>query len=170
MKYTAKQLILSCEHGGNEIPAHLKKFIQIPLEVLKSHRGLDIGALKIAKKLSKELHSPLVLNTLSRLVIEYNRSLHHPQIFSQYSKKIPDLQKKLLIKDYQEYRDRLRKRIESEKRVLHLSIHSFTPVFNDEVRSCDIGLLYDPKQTREKNFCRQLKNILQEKGRSQDRW
>jgi predicted N-formylglutamate amidohydrolase len=37
--------------------------------------------------------------------------------------------------------------------VLHLSVHSFTPELNGEVRNADIGLLYDPQRNTEKAFC-----------------
>lgn len=45
--------------------------------------------------------------------------------------------------------------------VLHLSIHSFTPVFNGVNRNCDVGILYDPTHQKEKEFARLFKkNIL----------
>ena len=34
-------------------------------------------------------------------------------------------------------------------RVIHLGIHSFTPVLNNVVRNADIGILYDPARTWE---------------------
>jgi len=39
------------------------------------------------------------------------------------------------------------------KPVLHLSIHTFTPVLRGKTRHCDIGLLFDPSRPREKSFC-----------------
>ena len=41
-------------------------------------------------------------------------------------------------------------------KVLHLSIHSFTPILDGVERVCDIGLLYDPRRKREHAFCRAL--------------
>ena len=46
-----KKILITCEHGGNQIPAWLAESLNIPEEVLNSHRGLDLGALSIAKLL-----------------------------------------------------------------------------------------------------------------------
>src|SRR5690606_10753315 len=39
------------------------------------------------------------------------------------------------------------------KPVLHLSIHTFTPVLDGKERSVDVGLLFDPDRTAETEFC-----------------
>lgn len=45
--------------------------------------------------------------------------------------------------------------------MLHLSLHSFTPILNGHKRNCDIGLLYDPQRINEKKFCENFKTIIQ---------
>jgi predicted N-formylglutamate amidohydrolase len=37
--------------------------------------------------------------------------------------------------------------------VVHLSVHSFTPELDGEIRDADIGLLYDPCRIWETSFC-----------------
>jgi predicted N-formylglutamate amidohydrolase len=44
--------------------------------------------------------------------------------------------------------------------VAHFSIHTFTPVLNGELRSADIGLLYDPVRFHEKQLCMHLQEHL----------
>lgn len=44
--------------------------------------------------------------------------------------------------------------------VLHLSIHSFTPILTGTARNADIGLLYDPKRPAEKQLCRKWQGSL----------
>lgn len=44
--------------------------------------------------------------------------------------------------------------------VLHLSVHSFTPVLDGKKRVADIGLLYDPRRRGESLFCRHWKRQL----------
>jgi predicted N-formylglutamate amidohydrolase len=44
--------------------------------------------------------------------------------------------------------------------VFHLSIHTFTPSLNGEVRNCEIGILYDPKRKNEALFAKNLKQTL----------
>src|SRR5690606_5417757 len=47
--------------------------------------------------------------------------------------------------------------------VLHLSVHSFTPVLNEKTRRTEIGLLFDPGRQFESEFCRRWKRSIQAK-------
>lgn len=40
-----------------------------------------------------------------------------------------------------------------QKKVLHLSIHTFTPLWNGTMRRVDVGLLFDPARKNESEFC-----------------
>ena len=53
------------------------------------------------------------------------------------------------------------KQIDAGQCVLHLGVHSFTPVLGGEQRTTALGILYDPKRSVEKNFAGQLKRALQ---------
>ena len=68
---------------------------------------------------------------------------------------LPATEKQNLIDTiYLPYRNRVEKAIaEAQKPTLHLSIHTFTPVFNNQTRTVDIGLLFDPGRHSEKEFC-----------------
>ncbi len=50
--------------------------------------------------------------------------------------------------------------IDSGEIILHLSVHSFTPILEGKKRKTAIGLLYDPARIAEKNFCKEIKNEL----------
>jgi predicted N-formylglutamate amidohydrolase len=152
----------SCEHAGNQIPASLKNEVKIPKSVINTHRAIDLGAKNILLKLAKEFNSEPLYNDISRLIIEYNRSMHHPKLFSEYSRGIDQLPKDLLIRDYKIYRQKIIKKVKNCH--YHLSIHSFTPVLNEVTRNCEIGLLYDPRRFKEKRFCEELKKLLNEQG------
>lgn len=149
-------LFLSCEHGGNVIPPKLAPLFRDAQDVLRSHRGLDIGALDLFNYLD-----PLAMvsthATRSRLCIELNRSLHHPQLFSTYTRAITAAQRKELLRYHHAYRapftSRIAERLKLGEEVVHVSVHSFTPIMNKVVRKVDIGLLYDPSIPREKQFC-----------------
>jgi predicted N-formylglutamate amidohydrolase len=104
-------------------------------------------------------------NTISRLLIECNRSLHHPQLFSEFSNRLAKQTKhELIAKYYLPYRtsveSSINEYISSQKQVLHISLHSFTPELNGVIRQNDIGLLYDPKRKQEKEFCLTFKDAL----------
>ena len=42
------RIVLTCEHGGNRIPAAYAAYFQSAGAVLDSHRGFDAGALAVA--------------------------------------------------------------------------------------------------------------------------
>lgn len=160
-------LLLTCEHGGNSHPAWLDPAFKGHEDVLKSHRGYDIGALDLFNALA-----PLAMasmgNVLSRLCIEFNRSEHHPRLFSEFTKNLPAGRKQELLAQYRDYRDAVEKlvkdRIRSGGEVVHVAVHSFTPVLDGKKRTMDAGLLYDPSRAAEKAFCAAWrKAILQER-------
>lgn len=156
-------LVLTCEHGGNNIPEEYKKYFKNKT-VLKTHRGLDLGALDLFKHL-KPISNTSYSNSTSRLLVELNRSLHHKQLFSEFTKDLSKVEKTKIIKNYYlPYRNTVKQDIknylEKDELVLHLSIHSFTPQLNDKIRSCDIGLLFDSTKKNEKHFCKRFKSEL----------
>lgn len=158
-------LILTCEHGGNKIPKVFAERFKKARRVLESHRGWDIGVLKIAKQLQKALNAPLFYSETSRLLVDLNRSEHHRRVFSEYMQGFSkEEREEIFCRYHRPYRDLVTKAIQTQLRrhrsVLHLSLHSFTPALNGEVRSCEIGLLFDPSRKGEREFCDEMKRRL----------
>lgn len=165
MKVSIKQLIFSCEHGGNQIPAAWHHLFAGAEAAVDSHRGWDPGALECAKRLAAKLDRPLISSSTSRLLVDLNRSLHHRALFSAYSRLLPVTARQAIIRHYYlPYRSRLQQEVASLAKqrtfVLHLSIHSFTPVLNQIKRNADIGLLYDPQRGHERAFALRLRDCL----------
>ena len=160
------KFIITCEHGGNKIPSkysHL--FDSKGKAALNTHRGWDPGALIIAKAIKKQLKVPLIYAEISRLLIDLNRSLGNKGSFSEFSDSLNDSDKsKVIAAHYASYRTEVEQAIAKEvsknSKVLHFSMHSFTPVFNGETRNCEIGLLYDPKRNTESEISRYIKAEL----------
>jgi len=146
--------IVTCEHGGNRVPAPYRRLFRGQQTVLDSHRGYDPGALVMAKSLAHALAAPLVASTVSRLVIDLNRSLGHPRVWSSATRGAPrELLAGIVERHYRPYRaevERLvRRSVSHGRRVIHVSSHSFTPVLDGSVRRTDVGLLYDPARRGE---------------------
>jgi predicted N-formylglutamate amidohydrolase len=165
MKPITPHLLLTCEHGGNHIPPPYRALFRGAGEVLKSHRGWDPGAVELADRCAKELTAPLFSATVSRLLIELNRSLHHRSLFSQYTRDLDQAAKAQLIGEYyQPYRtaveEHVAQQVKQGERVLHVSVHSFTPELDGEVRNADVGLLYDPARPWERSFCDDWRKAL----------
>ncbi len=148
-------IVLTCEHGGHRVPAPYRPLFRGADRVLESHRGWDPGALELARGLARRLDAPLFPATVSRLVVELNRSLGHPRFFSEFTRGLDrEASERLIEEHWHPYRRTVEDAIRAaEGRVLHLSVHSFTPVLDGEVRRADVGLLYDPSRPAERDFC-----------------
>jgi predicted N-formylglutamate amidohydrolase len=167
MKKTA--ILLTCEHGGNEIPPEYETFFEGHHEIVRSHRGWDPGALELTLSLAELLDSPVYYSEISRLLVELNRSEHHPALFSSFIKKLPPKDRDS-IKDtyYHPFRNRVVKHISQAVQtgcyVIHLSVHSFSAELNGIERNADIGLLYDPARHNERKLAVMIAESLKESG------
>ncbi len=160
-------LLLSCEHGGNQIPDEFEQLFQSKAaqRALDSHRGHDPGALVVATALKPLLDAPLFASCVSRLLVDLNRSAHHPKVFSEFSAGLGGAQRgELLATYYEPHRAELEQAIaqrsRSRQRTLHLAIHSFTPRLGGETRTAELGLLYDPQRPPERELCAHWKREL----------
>ncbi|MFB9862083.1 N-formylglutamate amidohydrolase [Rufibacter immobilis] len=165
MKDERLKVLVTCEHGGNEIPPEYASAFESAKEVLATHRGYDIGALELFKKLRK-ISDFSLYSTTSRLVVELNRSLHHPHLFSEFMLPLSTTQAEgVLRQHYYPYRkrveDQIKELVEQGHHVTHVSVHSFTPVISGKQRKADIGLLYDPKREREQLFAARWRQKIQ---------
>jgi predicted N-formylglutamate amidohydrolase len=152
------RVVISCEHAGNQVPGAYQHLFSGQESILESHRGWDPGALDIAKFLSDQLNAPLFYQTITRLLIEMNRSLHNASLFSEFSLSLPEAIKNQLVQDYYIlYRNKVEVNIatliQQGRKVIHVSVHTFTPVFNNVRRTADIGLLFDPDRQGELSVC-----------------
>jgi len=157
--------IITCEHGGNRIPAPYRRLFRGQQALLDSHRGYDPGSLAMAKALANTWRAPLVASTTSRLLIDLNRSIGHPQLFSAVTRGAPAQTRAQIVDEhYRPYRaqvERLIKQAVSRgHRVIHISSHSFTAELNGKVRGTDVGLLYHPARRGEAEVCARWKKTL----------
>jgi predicted N-formylglutamate amidohydrolase len=158
-------LLFTCEHGGNRIPGPYRPLFHGHGALLKTHRGFDAGALLLARTLAAAFEAPLVSSTVSRLLIDLNRSLGHPALFSPATGGAPAaLRAAIVARHYLPYRRRVEtlvgQAVADGRRVVHVSVHSFTPELDGKVRSADVGLLYDPRRESEAGFCAAWKQCL----------
>jgi len=162
------KLILTCEHAFNTIPQEYQALFINAQEILESHRGYDPGAFDLFNEL-KDLADFSSYHETGRLLVEVNRSKGHSNLFSEFTKNLSETSKiKLLNEYYFPYRNSVEKQISSligkGETVLHFSVHTFTPNLNEEIRNTDIGLLYDPARSAEKEFCINFKRNLKDQN------
>jgi predicted N-formylglutamate amidohydrolase len=149
--------LVTCEHGGNEVPAAYRALFEGRSAELTSHRGWDAGTLALARTLAERLAAPLVSAETTRLLVDLNRSPRNPRVFSSITRTLPRTERLALLERYhaphwQAARAAVARGITEKRRVMHLAVHSFTPVLDGTTRRADIALLYDPARPRERAF------------------
>lgn len=156
--------VVTCEHGGNRVPRGYRPLFAGADELLASHRGYDVGALGLARSIAAAVGVPLLAHTVSRMVVDLNRSLSHPRAFSPFTRSLDEAARRRLVDSvYAPHRARVERAIAAAARrgpVVHLAVHTFVPVLDGRERNADVGLLYDPARTAERSFCRSLQHRL----------
>lgn len=129
--------------------------------MLRNHRGWDPGALRLARAFG----AALFFSTTTRLLVDLNRSIGNPSVFSEFTRALPRAERfRILARHYLPYRVSATQAIEAAMPVLHLSVHSFTPVLRGRVRGMDVGLLFDPARRSERAFCERWRASLRAAG------
>ena len=159
--------VVSCEHASNRIPPGID--LGLPRRVLETHVAWDIGSPAVAKRLAMALACPLHLGTVSRLVVDLNRSVRHPRLAARHldgnevpgNARLGRAGREERVRAYHvPYRDAVLADLTSAMHdggtALHLSVHSFTPVFGAVRRMADVGLLYDPSRAPERQLAVRL--------------
>jgi len=141
--------VVSCEHAGNLVPAPWRPLFAGAGETLRSHRGWDPGAARIARALASALAIEPILHHPTRLLADANRSADHPQCFSEFTRELDDADRATILTRYHRpYRTRVqravREAVETHGTCVHVSVHTFTPVLDGVERDVDVGLLFDP--------------------------
>ena len=159
-------IILTCEHASNALPAPYRHLFVGQTAVFATHRAYDIGALHIARALSKALAAPLFSGNATRLLVDLNRAASNPNVFSTFSRQLSVETRNELINHYhapfhQSVREAIDELLRNANRVTHISVHSHTPELNGHVRNNALGILYDPARLREVRVAKLLKATVQ---------
>jgi predicted N-formylglutamate amidohydrolase len=161
----AQGILVSCEHATAAVPAEFRFLFKGDVEVLKTHRAFDPGAEETANELCRAMGCrPPFMGSFTRLLIDLNRSLDNPAVYSEFSPPKGDERRVALVEFHQRYRrdvsDVISQMIKRRHQVIHLSVHTFTPCLRGKMRNADIGLLFDPRSAREKEICLSIWNRL----------
>ena len=169
---TETRVIISCEHASNRIPRRFHG-LGLPPDLLASHIAWDPGAREIARTCARRLRCAYHEGVYSRLLVDLNRHASNPAVFPReaFGVRVPGnegltaAQRSERLRLYHEpYRkaviDDIETMLEGPGACLHVSIHTFTPVLAGVSRDADIGVLYDPNRTRERELAATLKNAL----------
>lgn len=164
------QVVITCEHATNILPEDYAWNESDKRYFVNEHWGSDIGAFDMANSLAAELKCVFVHTLYSRLLIDTNRSLVADTLFRRAGDgKTVGLNKDM---DFDEEQSRIGKYYVSYYEALReislkinpsyiLSIHSFTPNYQGELRPMEIGILCSHDSA---DFAADLNKGMIEKG------
>lgn len=158
-------VVVTCEHASRHVPARYRPLFAGKERLLESHRGYDKGAQELARAIARAFGADVAFGRYSRLLVDLNRSEARGALFSGITRALPPEERAVLVdRYYRPFRDGVRRRIAwhlaAGRVVLHLSVHSFAPVLRGERRNADVGLLYDPARTAERELAVELGRAL----------
>ncbi|MCB0361564.1 MAG: N-formylglutamate amidohydrolase, partial [Bdellovibrionales bacterium] len=152
-----RQVLLLCEHASNTLPIWANGYFPPDArKLLNSHRAWDKGVASLGKGLAQEIHCPLILGKHSRLLLDLNRSLDSKALWSEWSREMSEKLKQKAIREFylsyrKEARECLRHHL-SKGPTLVLALHSFTPTWKGKDRPTDLGILFRPETSRERQM------------------
>ena len=127
-------------------------------QLLPTHRGWDPGALLLAREMAERFAAPLYYDETTRLLVDLNRSVGTPDLHSEATRHLSLRERRASLEAYYHpHRGRVDAALAERgrrrgDRVVHVASHSFTPELHGQVRTADIGLLYDPRRPGEVAF------------------
>lgn len=151
----SRPVLLACDHASNRVPKSLHE-LGLSEASLQRHIAIDIGAGDVTRYLSRMLDVTAVLCNYSRLVVDCNRAPNDPTCILALSDGdwVPgnqDLSEEDRLRRIHEIHQPYHQSIDAELERLHrdqrwpalISIHSFTPFFDQVHRPWEIGVLWD---------------------------
>lgn len=148
----AAGMLLIGDHASNQVPPDID--LGIARDLLDTHIALDIGVAELAEGLNRRIGIPVLLGSISRLVIDFNREEDAPHIIPTASdghvlpgNAISHEQRLARIdRFWRPYHAEIARVIAENRPRLLVSLHSFTPQLQtqpDEARPWEIGILYN---------------------------
>lgn len=153
------RFIITCEHASPEIPGPWNHVLAPFCKTCEPHQIWDPGTSEIGSSLARRLDAPVFKGEHTRLLVDLNRAEDHPTLFCPLVRDLPERDRENILQTYyrpfrEETLQMLNTLLAGELPVIHLSIHSFTPIYDGHVRDADFGLLFDPQVPTENELAR----------------
>lgn len=150
----AGPVVVLCEHASDHVPQCID--LGLREQDKRSHAAWDPGARGVAVHLSRALNAPLVAGKVSRLIYDCNRPPEEASAMPERvevidvpgNRHLSDADKaarvKAIYRPFCEAADfAIRQQIERVSDTVLITVHTFTPVYFDQPRLVEIGILND---------------------------
>ncbi len=145
-------VVLTCEHASNVLPEPWD-WPRADAWICDTHWAWDPGAADVTRHLAAALGAPAVLAGFTRLLIDPNRPLGHETLFRTFADGQPvrlnadltEVERRARVQGFHvPYHHAVDEVLGRHPHAMVLSIHSFTPVYEDgPPRPMELGVLFD---------------------------
>jgi predicted N-formylglutamate amidohydrolase len=146
------RIFLTCEHASERLPDGYA-WPAADERLVGTHWAFDPGAAAITSELAERLRAPAVLSRFSRLLVDPNRPDSSDTLFRTEAEGAPvELNRVLdeaertrrLERFHRPYHDAIHRRLGLHAAAgIVFSVHTFTPVYEGQVRQVEVGVLFD---------------------------
>lgn len=158
-------ILITCEHASERMPEGWA-WPDADRRLVGTHWAYDLGAHELTVELAERMGAGAVLARFSRLIVDANRPEDSPTLFRKEAEGLPVHLNTVHLDEREAER-----RIESLLRPYHraadervgrssahtiLSMHSFTPLYEGQPRTLEIGVLHDRDQGLAERLCAAL--------------
>ncbi len=145
-------VFVTCEHASERLPERWR-WPEPDRRLLSTHWAFDLGAAELAREYAARIGTVAVLSRFSRLLCDPNRAEHEASLFRDIAEgervhlnvDLAPHDREARLRDYHRpYHAAVD--VELDRRAgLHtlLSMHSFTPLYEGQPRTLEVGVLFD---------------------------
>jgi predicted N-formylglutamate amidohydrolase len=153
-------IALCCEHASHRVPAPWAAAAG-DAPALHTHWALDIGARPLVFALAQRLGAPATLARFSRLVIDANRPLRHPDLIRaeveghalSFNQGVDDEDRRQrALQLYLPYHAAVDRMLAEAWPKLLFSVHTYTPLYLGQPRAVQLGVLTDAHEPLAERF------------------
>jgi predicted N-formylglutamate amidohydrolase len=144
-------VILTCEHASERMPAPWT-WSDADLRLVGTHWAFDLGAADLTRELATRMGAVGILARFSRLLVDPNRAEHEASLFRDVAEGLPvtmnvalapaDREARLATY-YRPFHAAIDREVAVTRATTLLSVHSFTPVYEGNQRTLEVGVLFD---------------------------
>ncbi|MEM7137809.1 MAG: N-formylglutamate amidohydrolase [Myxococcota bacterium] len=148
------RVVLTCEHAGSTLPAPWS-WPKADLRLVGTHWSCDLGADALTRNLAEALGAPAVLSRFTRLLVDPNRPLDSDTLFRSEADGLPvelnasveTAERERRIRGYYEpYHATATTMVQRSDAEIVFGIHTFTPIYEGDARSIELGVLFDQEE------------------------
>ncbi|WP_373048722.1 N-formylglutamate amidohydrolase [Vulgatibacter sp.] len=147
-------VFLTCEHASERLP---DGYAWPPGDerLVGTHWAYDLGAADLVRELAEALRAPAVLSRFSRLLVDPNRpdgaaTLFRAEAEGQpvgLNRQLTDAERtRRLERFHRPYHEAIHQRLAGYEAQVLFSVHTFTPVYEGQVRQVEVGVLFDTQE------------------------